>query len=81
MEERRTLRPLLVNLDILLEMVDRVEDLPARRAEDQAVREAIREARPAIAKLRAAVERMEGVAAEPEAPQRGARRRAAGPGL
>jgi hypothetical protein len=71
MEERRTLRPLLINLDLLLETFGLIEGLPARRADDQALREAVREARPAIAKLRAVVERMEGGTDERAAAPRG----------
>ncbi len=59
MQERHTLRPLLVTLDKLLETLAAVESLPARRAEDSALREAIHNARPAIAELLAVLDRME----------------------
>ena len=60
MQERQALRPLLVTLDELLETLASLEDLPARRAEDPALRKAIRKVRPGIAELLAVLDRMEG---------------------
>ena len=72
--DRRALRPLLVALDTLLVTLDAFERLPARRAEDPALREATRLARPALASLRAVLGRMAGQA--PRAPRRRPRRTA-----
>ena len=59
MENRRTLGGLRASLDQLLEWFALVESLPARRADDPALRDAIREARPHIATLLAVLERMD----------------------
>ena len=59
MEHRRGLRRFRISLDELLEAFAVVEALPARRADDPALREAIGEARPAIARLLAGLDRME----------------------
>ena len=59
MHERHALRPLRNTLSQMLDMFAVGSALPDRRAEDRALREAIREARPAIAKVIAALDRME----------------------
>jgi hypothetical protein len=60
MQERRTLAPLRNNLDRLLETFALVEGLPSRRADDPELREAVREARVAVARVLVVLNRMEG---------------------
>ena len=60
MQDRRTLLPLRNNLDRLLETFALVERLPSRRIDDPELREAVREARVAVARVLVVLNRMEG---------------------
>ncbi len=58
-EHRRALRRFRTSLDDVLEWFAVVEALPSRRADDQALRDAIQQAKPPIATIVALLERME----------------------
>jgi hypothetical protein len=58
--ERRTFAPLRATLERLLDTFALVDGLPARRADDPALREAVRAARVANARVLLLLNRMEG---------------------
>ena len=58
--ERRAFAPLRADLDRLLDRLALVDGLPARRADDPELREAIRASRVAVARVLLVINRMEG---------------------
>ena len=69
--ERRTFAPLRANLDRLLDTFALVDGLPSRRALDPELRESVRAARVAVARVLLVLNRMEGHDDEAREPHAG----------